>query len=66
MLLIVDWSAAPVKKLPSAVTGAGAGVGAGVVTGGEEITGAGNVVAGAAGTAVSCWGVDVDAVAGEG
>jgi hypothetical protein len=44
MLLIVDWSASPVKKLPSAVTGAAAGAaeGAGGATG-AGAAGAGDV-----------------------
>lgn len=70
MLLIVDWSASPLKKLPSAVTGAGAvaeaGAGAGVAAGGDDTTGAGDWAGGAAGAAGSGWGVDVDAAAGGG
>lgn len=67
MLLIVDWSASPLKKLPSAVTGAGVVAGAGAVAaGGDDTTGAGDGAGGAAGAAGSGWGVDVDAAAGGG
>lgn len=68
ILLIVPWRASPVKKLPSAVTGAGAsaGAGVGVTAGGDDTTGAGNGAGCAAGGAVPGWGVDVDAVTREG